>query len=92
MTCSFSSQEFFFIVSRYPSSQTSEEIWLSKCHFYFIETLMKQGVGKDCLSVGMKLPNGTYERPIQKAHLFWVRPGKLDKLMNTLLVIKVVYL
>ncbi|PFX21360.1 G-protein coupled receptor GRL101 [Stylophora pistillata] len=60
---------------KYPSSQTSEEIWLSKCHFYFIETLMKQGGGKDCLSVGMKLPNGTYERPIQKPRLFWVRPG-----------------
>ena len=48
---------------------------------------MKQGGGKDCLSVGMKLPNGTYERPIQKARLFWVRPGKLDKPMITPLVL-----
>ena len=40
-----------------------------------METLMKQSGVKDCASVGMKLPNGTYERPITMAHLFWVRPG-----------------
>ena len=36
---------------------------------------MKQIELKDCASVGMKLPDGTYKRPIDKAHLFWVRPG-----------------
>ncbi|XP_022797454.1 MAM and LDL-receptor class A domain-containing protein 1-like [Stylophora pistillata] len=36
---------------------------------------MTQGGGMDCLSVGMKLPNGTFERPIPKRRLFWVRPG-----------------
>ena len=30
----------------------------------------------DSASVGIKLPNGTYERPIGKNRLFWVRPGK----------------
>ena len=32
--------------------------------------------GRDSASVGIKLPNGTYERPIGKSRLFWVRPGK----------------
>ena len=27
-------------------------------------------------SIGIKLPNGTYEGPIGKDRLFWVRPGK----------------
>ena len=37
---------------------------------------MKQSGGKDCASVGMKLPNGTFIGPITEDHLFWVRPGK----------------
>ena len=65
----------FIYCFRFPSLQTSKEIWLSKCHLYPMETLMKQAKVKDCVSVGMKLPNGTYERPINEAHLFWVRPG-----------------
>lgn len=66
----------YMYVVRYPSTQTSREILLSKCQFYFIETLMKQSDSEDSISVGMKFPNGTYERPIQRAHLFWVRPSK----------------
>ena len=31
---------------------------------------------KDSASVGIKLPNGTYERPMGKNRLLWVRPGK----------------
>ena len=37
---------------------------------------MVQFGGRDSASVGIKLPNGTYERPIGKSRLFWVRPGK----------------
>lgn len=37
---------------------------------------MKERVSKEHVSVGMKLPNGTYERPIEKTHLFWVWPGE----------------
>ena len=37
---------------------------------------MVQYGGKDGASVGIKLPNGTYERPIGKNRLLWVRPGK----------------
>ena len=62
--------------SRFPSLQTSKEIWLKKCQLYSVELLMKQSGASDCASVGMKLPNGTYEGPITAAHLFWVKPGK----------------
>ena len=37
---------------------------------------MVQYKGNDSASVGIKLPNGTYERPIGKNRLLWVRPGK----------------
>ena len=36
---------------------------------------MVQHGGSDSASVGIKLPNGTYERPIGKNRLHWVRPG-----------------
>ena len=38
---------------------------------------MVQFGGKDSASIGIKLPNGTYERPIGKNRLLWVRPGKV---------------
>ena len=37
---------------------------------------MVQHGGLDSASVGIKLPNGTYERPIGKNRLLRVRPGK----------------
>ena len=36
---------------------------------------MVQYGGQDSASVGIKLPNGTYERPIGNNRLHWVRPG-----------------
>ena len=44
---------------------------------------MKQSGGKDCASVGMKLPNGTFKGPITEDHLFWVRPGKSSHAVDT---------
>ncbi|XP_073235542.1 uncharacterized protein [Porites lutea] len=61
--------------NKFPSQQTSKEIWLSKCQSYSLELLMRQFGGKDGASVGMKLPNGTFIGPITEDHLFWVRPG-----------------
>ena len=60
---------------RFPQ-QKSNEIFLSKCHLYRMEMLMKQDAGRDSASVGIKLPNGSYERPIGNNRLFWVLPGK----------------
>ncbi|KAK2568092.1 Basement membrane-specific heparan sulfate proteoglycan core protein, partial [Acropora cervicornis] len=59
---------------RFPE-QKSNETFLSKCHFYLVEMHMVQYGGKDSASVGIKLSNGTYERPIGKNRLLWVRPG-----------------
>ena len=53
----------------------SKEIFLSKCRLYHVEMLMVNG-GKYNSSIGIKLPNGTYEGTIGKDRLFWVRPGK----------------
>jgi len=59
---------------RFPG-QKSKEFSLSKCHFYRLEMYMVQYRGQGSASVGIKLPNGTYERPIGKNRLHWVRPG-----------------
>ncbi|XP_067042176.1 uncharacterized protein [Acropora muricata] len=59
---------------RFPG-QKSNETFLSKCQFYLVEMHMVQYKGNDSASVGIKLPNGTYERPIGKNRLLWVRPG-----------------
>ena len=61
--------------ARFPQ-QKSNEIFLSKCHLYRMEMLMKQAAGSDSASVGIRLPNGSYERPIGNNRLFWVLPGK----------------
>ena len=60
---------------RFPQ-QKSNEIFLSKCRLYRMEMLMKQDAGRDSASVGIRLPNGSYERPIGNNRLFWVLPGK----------------
>ncbi|XP_031570827.1 uncharacterized protein LOC116305127 isoform X2 [Actinia tenebrosa] len=60
---------------RYPDKQTSLPIFLSKCNLYKLEMLMKQDSSTDCASAGMRLPNGTFERPIPMKRLFYVRPG-----------------
>ena len=36
---------------------------------------MREGVGGDHASVGMRRPNGEYERPIPGTRLFWTKPG-----------------
>ena len=54
----------------------SKEKLLSKCRLYRVEMLMVYG-GKYNASMGIMLPNGTFEEPIGKDRLFWVRPGKV---------------
>ena len=36
---------------------------------------MSEGGGLDHVSVGMRKPNGEYERPIPGKRLFWTKPG-----------------
>ena len=62
----------------------SKEKLLSKCRLYRVEMLMVYG-GKYNASIGILLPNGTFEEPIGKDRLFWVRPGKgsLKKILQS---------
>ena len=53
----------------------SKETLLSKCRLYRVEMLMVYR-GKYNASIGIMLPNGSFEEPIGKDRLFWVRPGK----------------
>ena len=48
----------------YRASQRSAPIKLLAGQRYYVEALMKEGSGKDHLSVGWKLPTGEHERPI----------------------------
>lgn len=36
---------------------------------------MSEIVGPDHVSLGMRRPNGEYERPIPRKRLFWTKPG-----------------
>ena len=38
---------------------------------------MKEGVGNDHVSLGIRHPNGKYERPMSGKNLFWVLPGNV---------------
>jgi hypothetical protein len=53
------------------SQQQSIKIYLEEGKLYYIKALMKEGVGGDNLAVGWQLPDGTLERPISGANLFW---------------------
>ncbi|HEY8401588.1 MAG TPA: PKD domain-containing protein, partial [Cytophagaceae bacterium] len=49
--------------NKFPEQQ-SELIYLEADKKYYIEAIHKQGLASDHLSVGWRLPNGVYERPI----------------------------
>ena len=62
---------FYF---RYPDEQ-KVTIYLNKCYFYKFSSDMYEIGGGDHLSVGLKLPNGKFDRPIRKGSLYWLLPG-----------------
>ena len=39
---------------------------------------MREMEGGDHVSLGMRRPNGEYERPIPRKRLFWTKPGMAD--------------
>ena len=53
----------------------SQPIFLDQCRIYQMEVFMREGGGGDHASVGMRKPNGEYERPIPGTSLFWTKPG-----------------
>lgn len=44
---------------------------------------MREDGGGDHVSVGMRKPNGEYERPIPGTKLFWTKPGNFAGLRGT---------
>ena len=57
----------------------SQSIFLDKCRLYQLEAYMRATWGNDHLSVGMRKPDGEYERPIPGSRLFWTKPGNLTQ-------------
>ncbi|XP_022807962.1 uncharacterized protein LOC111344964 [Stylophora pistillata] len=60
---------------KYKAQQTSQPVFLDKCRIYQMEVFMSEIVGLDHVSLGMRRPNGEYERPIPRKRLFWTKPG-----------------
>ena len=56
-------------------NQTSEEIFLVAGKYYYLEAIQKGVDNSDSLSVGVRLPTGRYQRPINKENLQWRLPG-----------------
>jgi hypothetical protein len=54
--------------TKYPEQQ-SVPIALSAGQKYYVEAIMKQGVGGDNLAVGWQLPDATIERPIPSSRI-----------------------
>lgn len=48
-----------------------------------MEVFMREDGGGDHVSVGMRKPNGEYERPIPGTKLFWTKPGNFAALRGT---------
>ena len=52
------------------SSQTSSSFYLKQGEYYYISALMKEGGGRDHLSVRWQLPNDAVEEPIPSSRIF----------------------
>ena len=61
----------------------SQSIFLDKCRVYQMEVFMRELVGGDHASVGMRRPNGEYERPIPGTRLFRTKPGNFVEFLFT---------
>ena len=68
------------VLYRYPDMQASRPIHFSYCALYSVKAFQKKGsVGlftDGYVSVGVKLPDGTYDRPAQVKHFYWLLPGE----------------
>ena len=62
---------------RYPENQTSQAVSLEQGYVYYMEGLLKVGSrGDDHFSVGVELPSGTVEKPIENNVYMTPPPGK----------------
>ena len=59
--------------------QASRPIDLSNCALYCVKAFQRKssvGNADSYVSVGVKLPDGTYDRPAQMKHFYWLLPGE----------------
>ena len=61
-------------------NQSSNEIFLVAGKYYYLEAIQKGVDNSDSLSVGVRLPTGRYQRPINKENLQWRLPGKFSSI------------
>ena len=62
---------------RYPKDQTSQAVSLVQGKVYYMEGILKVGSrGDDHFSVGVELPSGTVEKPIENNVYMPPPPGK----------------
>ena len=59
-------------------SQTSSPVQMERGKFYYMEALLKQGIGGDHIAVGVELPSGTLQRPISQEDIY-IRPPGMTK-------------
>ena len=64
----------FFHFNRY-QNQTSNENYMIAGKYYYLEAVQKGEESSDSLSVGVRLPSGRYQRPINKENLQWRLKG-----------------
>ena len=55
----------------------SQPIFLEESRIYKMVVFMYERQGRDHASVGMRKPNGEYERPIPGTRLFRTQPGNI---------------
>ena len=65
---------FLTLLPRY-KNQTSKEINMIAGKYYYLEAVQKGEDSSDSLSVGVRLPSGRYQRPINKENLQWRLKG-----------------
>ena len=59
--------------------QASSPINFSNCALYCVKAFQKKSAvewGRSHVSVGVKLPDGTYDRPAHMKHFYWLVPGE----------------
>eukprot|EP00795_Rhopilema_esculentum_P005038 gene5038-148_t len=56
-------------------NQTSDQIFMIAGKYYYLEAVQKGEESSDSLSVGVRLPSGRYQRPINKENLQWRLKG-----------------
>ena len=64
---------------RYPDMQASRPIYINNCALYCVKAFqIKSAVGQfaSYVSVGVRLPNGSYDRPAHLKHFYWILPGE----------------